>query len=216
MSKKEMKSYFWTSYSDLITSLFFIMLVLFVLAIGLLAKSLVATKSELNNIKKIEKSTEELDKKGGDFEYNKDYEKYVLKVPVYFPETECDFKFLSDNVKNRLNRAGDKIIDFLKRHKETKYLMIVEGQASRNSERQMDQNYTYSFGRAMNLMKFWILTKHKNFGNNVEVQIAGSGDGRLNVHNFNVDNNPYDKRNQRFLIYIIPKNIIPNDTLDKE
>ena len=34
MAKKE--SYFWTSYSDLMTSMFFIMLVLFVLAIALL------------------------------------------------------------------------------------------------------------------------------------------------------------------------------------
>jgi hypothetical protein len=210
MSKKKHESYFWTSYSDLMTSLFFIMLVLFVIAIGILAKSLVATKSELDNIKKIEKSTEELNY-NGDFEYNKEYKKYVLKVRVYFPPTECDFKFLSDHVKDSLNRVGDEIIDFLQKHKENQYLMIIEGQASRNSERQMDKNYAYSFVRARNLMKFWILDNHKNFGDNVEVQIAGSGDGRLNIHNLNVDNNPYDERNQRFLIYIIPKNI-----LDKE
>lgn len=70
MPKVKKESYFWTSYSDMMTSLFFIMLVLFVLAIGLLAHSLVAKQSELNNIKKIEKSTEELNK-NGDFEYNK-------------------------------------------------------------------------------------------------------------------------------------------------
>jgi hypothetical protein len=175
----------------------------------MLAHNLGVTRNELDKIKKIEKSTEELNN-NGDFEYNEEYEKYVLKVPVFFPETQCDFSYLPDSVKQSLDRVGDEIVEFLKRHHDNKYLMIVEGQASRNSIRQMDQNYAYSFVRARNLMKFWILEKHKNFGDNVEVQIAGSGDGRLNVKNLSVDNNPWDKRNQRFLIYIIPKNIFDN------
>lgn len=216
MQKRKRESYFWTSYSDMMTSLFFIMLVLFVLAIGLLAKSLVAKQSEIDNIKRIEKSTEELNN-NGDFEYNREFKKYVLKVPVYFPSTKSDFSYLSDETKRSLDRVGDEIIAFLKRHSDTKYLLIVEGQASRNSTRQTDDNYEYSFLRARNLMKFWLEEKHKNFGDNVEIQIAGSGDGRLNnsdpKHMKNVlwDKYPENPHNQRFLIYIIPKNILEDE-----
>ena len=41
MAKKKRESFFWTSYSDLMTSLFFIMLTLFVLAIALLHREVV-------------------------------------------------------------------------------------------------------------------------------------------------------------------------------
>lgn len=214
MPKVKKESFFWTSYSDMMTSLFFIMLVLFVLAIGLLAHSLVAKQSELDNIKKIQRSTEELNT-NGDFEYNKKYKKYVLKVPVFFPETQSDFKYLSPEVLQSLDRVGDELVDFFKRHKENDYLLIIEGQASRNSMKQMDQNYTYSFLRAKNLMKFWLFEKHKDFGSNCEVQIAGSGDGRLNVNILSAHNNPYSKENQRFLIYIIPKNIFEENDSTK-
>jgi hypothetical protein len=206
MPKVKKESYFWTSYSDMMTSLFFIMLVLFVLAIGLLAHRLVITQDVLDNAKKAQESTEELNN-NGDFEYDKKYKKYVLKVKVFFPETQSDFKYLSPEALNSLDRVGNELVDFFKRHRDNDYLLIVEGQASRNSEKQMDDNYEYSFLRAKNLMKFWLLDKHKNFGSNCEVQIAGSGDGRLNVNILSANNNPYDKANQRFLIYIIPKNI---------
>ena len=40
---------------------------------------------------------------------------------------------------------------------------------------------------------------------NCEIQIAGSGDGRLNVSSMR---DSIEEKNQRFLIYIIPKNIM--------
>ena len=82
--------------------------------------------------------------------------------------------------------------------------MIIEGQASRNSEKWMDRNYNLSFLRAENLMKFWLSNCNLNFPGNVEVQIAGSGDGRLNINSMR---DPINAKNQRFLIHIIPKNI---------
>ena len=56
--KKE--SFFWTSYSDLMTSLFFVMLVLFILVIVLLHKRMEATEAQLQEIKKVEQSTKDL------------------------------------------------------------------------------------------------------------------------------------------------------------
>ena len=46
MSQKK-ESFFWTSYSDLMTSLFFIMLVLFILVIFLLHKRMEVTERQL-------------------------------------------------------------------------------------------------------------------------------------------------------------------------
>ena len=74
--KKSKESFFWTSYSDLMTSLFIIMLVLFVLVIVLLNKRMEATIIELEDIKKVEASTRDLE--GKYFTYNKEYEKFIL------------------------------------------------------------------------------------------------------------------------------------------
>lgn len=75
--KKE--SFFWTSYSDLMTSLFFVMLVLFILVIVLLHKRMEATEAQLQAIKEIATSTEDLTKSDY-FIYRPDYKKYVLNV----------------------------------------------------------------------------------------------------------------------------------------
>lgn len=215
MSKKK-ESFFWTSYSDLMTSLFFIMLTLFILAIVLLNRRMKATQAELEQIKAIQESTKELEQEEGYFEYNEAYEKYKLKIDVFFPELQTDFEYLSPMSLQKLDAAGDDIVEFLGRHQDNKYLLIIEGQASTNSQQWMDRNYSLSFERAKNLMKYW-LPKFKQEGEggdplqgntlvqNCEIQIAGSGDGRLNVNSMR---DPIEEKNQRFLIYIIPKNIM--------
>lgn len=83
--KKE--SFFWTSYSDLMTSLFFIMLTLFVLVIVLLHKRMEATEKQLQEIKKVEASTRELGK-SKNFAYRAKYKKYVLDVRCFFDDTK--------------------------------------------------------------------------------------------------------------------------------
>lgn len=206
MSKKK-ESFFWTSYSDLMTSLFFIMLTLFVLVVVLLNQRNAFTKAKLERIEAIQKSTQELDRQNGYFEYNRQYEKYSLKINVFFPELQTDFAYLSPSCKDSLRRAGEEIVSFLTKHSQNKYLLIVEGQASRNSEKWMLRNYDLSFKRAMNLMDYWLNTCRLQFGNNCEVQIAGSGDGRLNRNSMR-EPVSRERFNQRFLIYIIPKNIL--------
>lgn len=62
---KNRESYFWTSYSDLMTSLFFIMLTLFILTVVLLNQRMKATVNELEQIKAIQESTKELEQKMG-------------------------------------------------------------------------------------------------------------------------------------------------------
>lgn len=204
MAKKE--SFFWTSYSDLMTSLFFIMLVLFVLVIVLLHKRMETTEKQLEEIKKIENSTKDLSKDY--FEYNKSYKKYVLKVKTFFPVNQYDIQLLSEPCRNDLLLAGKEIRNFLKRHSENQYLLIIEGQASKNSEDWSKHNYDLSFQRAQSLIRFWFDENKLDFGDNCEIQIAGSGDGRLNKKSMR---DAIEVNNQRFLIHILPKNIMNDE-----
>ena len=212
--KKGKESFFWTSYSDLMTSLFIIMLVLFVLVIVLLHKRMESTIFEkeriekvLEDIKKVEASTRDLE--GKYFSYNKEYEKFIINIDCQFPVDKYDINLLNINTRTKLMEAGQQVKAFLDRHSENQYLVIVEGQASADSQAWTEYNYNLSFQRALSLVKFWATNPKVKFSDkNCELQIAGSGDGRLSAKTMRESVN---EKNQRFLIYIIPKNIIKKD-----
>lgn len=227
MMSQKRESFFWTSYSDLMTSLFFIMLTMFVLVILLLHKRMEATEIQLEAIKKIQASTKELGRTKY-YTYRPEHKKYVLNVKCYFEELKSDLADLQTNTQD-LRNAGIEIKHFLARNKENQYLLIIEGQASRNSMRQTELNYRLSFQRALTLMKFWKDICMIDFGTNCEIQIAGSGDGRYNfgyTHGENTarfgeldatlmrERGKKEKENQRFIIHIIPKNIIEDEKKD--
>ncbi len=207
--KKE--SFFWTSYTDLMTSLFFVMLVLFVLVIILLRQRViiseqqrVATEEQLMAIQSIENSTKDLDRTY--FNYNERYKKYILNIEVQFPKGSSDIRTIIHNndVSDQLfqlRKAGMAIQRFLEEHPDNQYLLIVEGQASKDA---YFYNYELSYQRALSLTRFWIEESQINFAKNCEMLIAGSGDGRLETHSIRESN---EWENQRFLIHILPKNI---------
>lgn len=212
--KKSKESFFWTSYSDLMTSLFIIMLVLFVLVIVLLHKRMETTIIEkeqiekiLEDIKKVEASTRDLE--GKYFSYNKEYEKFILNIDCQFPVRQYDINLLDEITRAKLMDAGQQVKNFLSLHSNNQYLVIVEGQASANSEAWTEYNYNLSYQRALSLIKFWATNPNVKFSEkNCELQIAGSGDGRLSAKTMR---DSVNVKNQRFLIYIIPKNIINKD-----
>lgn len=217
MAKKE--SYFWTSYSDLMTSMFFIMLVLFVLAIALshrhinelnkerdvINKERLATKEQLRIIEEIEKATQTIDPKY--FDYNLKYKKHVLKTKVYFPPREYELSCIEKATQEELIRAGKAIQQSINqitaKYPEIQYILVIEGQASKDSYK---YNYDLSYNRALTLMTLW-KNNNINFGPNCEVVIGGNGDGTLYGTGFMRDRE--EKNNQRFLIHILPKNSIP-------
>ena len=221
---KNKESFFWTSYSDLMTSLFFIMLTLFILVIVLLHKRMETTEKQLEEIKKVEASTKELGR-SKNFTYKPEYKKYVLGVSCYFPQTKYELQDLQADTM-RLHQAGLEIKEFLDRNESNQYLLIIEGQASRNSANLTSQNYHWSFQRALTLMKFWKDMCKIDFGANCEIQISGSGDGRYNFGYTGGEGTERFKEldatlmrerglneqdNQRFVIHIIPKNIIEDE-----
>ena len=208
--KKE--SFFWPSYSDLMTSLFFVMLVLFILVIVLLHKRMEATEAQLQAIKEIATSTEDLTKSDY-FIYRPDYKKYVLNVQGKYPKGKADLNDIiapdKEEQLSNLENAGKEIQKFLSNHSQNQYVLIVEGQASRDPYL---YNYELSYQRALALMRFWVEQKGISFENNCEILISGSGDGKLDTHSMRES---VETENQRFLIHILPKNIFESTNENK-
>ncbi|MDR1403048.1 MAG: hypothetical protein LBJ60_05020 [Tannerellaceae bacterium] len=209
MSKVKKESFFWTSYSDLMTSLFFVMLVLFVLTIVILNKRMVQlneqkdqvaraeriAQEQIDKIKEIEQATKDIDPTY--FIYNETYKKHILNIPVNFPRGISTIHSIDLPTRQKLIEAGKAIQRLI--HEKTKeygiqYLLVIEGQASKDT---YAKNYELSYERALNLRAFWN-KEGLDFGRNCEVLISGTGVG-------GVMREPEEEKNQRFLIHIIPK-----------
>ena len=209
MAKKKRESFFWTSYSDLMTSLFFIMLTLFVLAIALLHREVIqigkerdATEAELKKINEIRAAVQSIDPTY--CLYDPGYKKHILKTEVKFKTGSSNINDLDQATKTELLAVRDTIKSFLDdliaKDRNASYLLIIEGQASKD-------NYTYnnqlSYDRALSLFKFWFPNQRETtlqfYNLPCEVVIAGAGsmEGKPRAEK-NADN-------QRFLIQIIPK-----------
>lgn len=209
MAKRKRESFFWTSYSDLMTSLFFVMLTLFVLAIALLHKEVVnigkerdATQAEIDKIEEIRKAVQSIDPTY--FDYNAEYKKHILKTVVKFKTGSADINDLDEKTKAELQNVKKSISKFLgelyEKDKNASYLLVIEGQASKDN---YNLNNQLSYARALALFKFWFPDQEETtlqFENYpCEVVIAGAGcmEGKPRAAK-NADN-------QRFLIQIMPK-----------
>lgn len=204
MTKKN-DSFFWTSYSDLMTSLFFVMLVLFVLTVTLLHVRNKATEEQLRKIKEVEKAIQSIDTKY--FEYRPEYKKHILKIEVRFNSGSSDMDNIDNFTKLELAYAGLSIQNFIRQNSKDniQYLLIIEGQASRDL---FTLNYELSYERALALKKFWE-SRSISFGSTCEVLISGSGDGRLSGTDFMRET--LERNNQRFIINIVPKYGVINE-----
>lgn len=211
MAKKE--SFFWTSFSDLMTSMFFVMLVLFVLVIALLHRKISdidaerkATKAQLELIKEIEEATHTIDTNY--FEYRPDHKKHVLKIKVQFERGSANVDDIDGATMQKLVGAGWSIKRFIekitKEYPEVQYLLVIEGQASRDL---YSQNYELSYNRALALKQLWEYYGI-DFGRKCEVVVGGNGDGQLSGTGFMRES--VETKNQRFLIHILPKTAVPD------
>ena len=206
-NKKGDNSSFWVSYGDLMTSLFFVMLVL---VIGLLAwvQSLdqfakkeevyQATQKQIDKINELQKSTEDLDPKY--FAYDDLYKKFVLNIEIKFPKESAYFGELSEETQNQLFEAGEILYSFISdKHKElgADYVLVIEGQASKDH---YIYNNELSYQRALSLKNFW-LNNGLDFSSigGCELLVAGSGTGGVRRDTTDVENN------QRFLVTLITK-----------
>lgn len=220
MSKNKKESFFWTSYSDLMTSMFFIMLVLFVVTVALLHKEMLkigeereamrierdVTLAQINKIKEIQEATQTIDTTY--FRFDENFKRHTLRnIEVSFKTYSSDIKDIPKDVRKTLAEAGKAIRESLlqaqKDNPDAKFLLIVEGQTSNDG---YVRNYELSYERALSLVKFWSSQKiyfdEAGGIHNCEVIISGSGkSSKFRELPDNKDNT----KNQRFVIHIIPK-----------
>lgn len=212
------KSLFWTSYSDLMTSLFFAMLVLFVVvvvAMGAVNKQLKEalnraeiTIEQQNQVLKLQEQFQTL-ASSTSLDYDEEkrmfYAKDFVGIEIFEPN-EADIKPQYINKVDEVGKDIKDIIDSLSRASSNfKYLLVIEGTAAIPYKQLLTGTYDkdnydmyfLSYRRALALYKRW---QHLNFrGKNTEIIIAGSGFNGINRDNQVEDNN------KRFVIQIIPK-----------
>jgi hypothetical protein len=212
------KSLFWTSYSDLMTSLFFAMLVLFVVvvvAMGFVNKQLKEalnraeiTIEQQNQVLRLQEQFQTL---AGSTSLDYDEEKRMFYAKDFvgieiFQPNEAEIKQEFINKVDEVGKDIKNIIDSLnKANSNFKYQLVIEGTAAipykelRASTYNKDNYdmYLLSYRRALALYKRW---QHLNFReSNTEIIIAGSGFNGINRDKVLEDNN------KRFVIQIIPK-----------
>lgn len=208
MNKNKKESFFWTSYSDLMTSLFFIMLVLFVLVIVLLHNKMSAQTikiKELERITQIDKQFEPL-LESGKFKYYPKSKKFVAKDiighEIFEPNNTI---ILSQFIKPTLE-VGIEVESLLKKlsveNKNFSYQLVIEGNMANKFDKSINSNsewgYKMSYERALSVYELWQNNNVDLRKYNTEVLICGSGFNGL-------DRDDIEDNNKRFTIQIIPK-----------
>ena len=190
--------FFWPSFTDLMTSLFFIMLVLYVLTYLKLTNQQKATEQQLNKIKEIQASVKELPKKY--FQYDSIYKRFSLVKNIEFEKGKDIIKPQYEQYLLDVGKSISNLINTLKvkyANQDIKYVVIIEGMASQDN---FSENFPLSYKRAWAVLKLWQQKDVELDPKVCEVQVAGSGTGGIGRFP-----NHEEFRNQRILIQIVPK-----------
>ena len=193
------KGSFWPSYVDIMTTLFAIMLVLFVVSYSrfkVKEQELQVLADHFIEIVDIYDAASNID--STKFIYNKEFSKNIFKLDIEYQQKGFDLtsqlkldledKDKADELREQIKDAGlsiKKTIEDLQSNvnlkKDIKYLVVIEGQSSKlrflDNDTIWRNNYTLSYLRAWNLHKFW-----KNRGidftkmDRCELVICGSGE----------------------------------------
>ncbi len=190
--------FFWPSFTDLMISLFFVMLVLYVLTFVRLKAEQQATEDQLNRIREIQSGVQALPKEY--FTFQPEFKRFTLNRDIQFQRGKSE---IVGEYKDFLIQVGKSIEELISRLKEQyrnddiKYMIVIEGMASRDGYPLNDE---LSYQRSLALARFWQDNNIVFDPNVCELQIAGSGVN--GVGRYLADQ---EYKNQRFLIQILPK-----------
>ncbi|MES2733078.1 MAG: flagellar motor protein MotB [Bacteroidota bacterium] len=207
--KQKPNNLFWASYADLMTALFIVMLVLFVLSYSLFKQrqgELEVMAAQYQKLQEIEAALGALE--GEYFEFDSLNRRHELKLEIAFQPGRSD---IAPQYNIPLRRAGQTLtrtIQNIKTDQPVRFLVIIEGMAARypegdlrnNKPEMIQETYNLSYQRALRLFQFWESAGVKFDKKRMEVIIAGSGffgAGRYKGRQ--------EPKNKRFLIQIIPK-----------
>lgn len=218
MGRRRNKESFWPSYVDIMTTLFAIMVILFVVSFSRFRNSEEELRKFAGIIKEIEAIYDAVAKIDSNyFEFNKDYVKHIFKIQVTFQtgrfniedELQADLynPSVADSLRREIISAGHEIERTILRLQRThanqdiKYLVVIEGQASKDGYGSNDyyNNDVLSYQRALNLRKFW-QANGIDFSSMSKCELVVSGSGEGGVPREIGD----ESLNQRFLIHIVP------------
>ena len=201
-------NFFWVGYSDLMTSLFFIMLVLYVVSFAILKSKqgdLQAAADQLKKIENIQLALEGLDENY--FTFDRVNKRYKLQVMASFNSGSDTILDISLPIRQELFRAGTvlyaKVKEVIDRNPSVDYLLIIEGNAQRSNQNWItipNKGYKLSYGRALSLFNYWKSRglDFKDLGSQCEIIIAGSG-----YFGYSRENN--EENNRKFSIQVTSK-----------
>jgi hypothetical protein len=223
MSKTHKESFFWTSYSDLMTSLFFVMLVLFILVIVLLHNKMSNQDTTITDLEKLRDSLNyalsEKDRllkideqfkpliQSGKFIYFPVSKKFVAKDLIGHEIFEPGRTVILDQYKEPAINVGKEVESLLKKlsaeNKDFSYQLIIEGNMANTWDRRYNTDnvlgYKTSYERALAVYLLWQQQEDIDLRKyNTEILICGSGFNGL-------DRDSTEENNKRFSIQIIPK-----------
>ena len=215
---KTKNDFFWPSFTDLMTSLFFIVLILYAVTYVLLKKKTTVLEEKLKIIETVEANLEPLKNDKELFTYEEEYNRFKLSFDVKFLDDK--FSILVDHdlvnpyeTRKKITDAGKKlkaVVDHLRLEKDknknldkVSYILVIAGYASKdNNPIRLVHNYELSYQRALNLWQYWkaigIDFESEQYKGLIDLQISGNGWG-------GVGRLSNEKDNQRFLIQIFPK-----------
>lgn len=225
------RSYFWPSFVDLMTSLFFIMLVMFAIyyvKTQRLLKEKEQKAKEYERIAYLNRLLDPIRKDTKHFKYDPQYNRYLLTQDVKFVIDRYDINNISDlmvpgqdpaQVWAYLTEAGQTVktvVENLYARQQTlngaKYMVVLTGVASNLGEADHRHNYDLSYWRAKSLYEFW--KRQLNFDLDdpkyhkvLELSIGGVGVG--GVDRF-TGSRAEEEKNQRIIIQIVPKPVFSN------
>lgn len=217
---------FWTSYSDLMTSLFFVMLVLFIVCLvkvnGInqgLREANSKANAQIEEYERILQLKEQFEvlTKASSLEYDSEKKTFYAKAlkgkEIFDPFTGNNMEQatqIRDRYISVVDTVGNDLIKILKQlnsDKRFSYQLVIEGNAAipwqqlHNETYNPDNEIMYdlSYRRALALYNRW-REEGLNFRQyNTEIIIAGSGFNGINRDTI------VEEYNKRFIIQIIPK-----------
>ena len=158
------------------------------------------------------------------FRYEPLYKRFTLGFEVHFKvglsEIDSDELDNYNSTITKIDQAGHQlklIIDNLQKHKlddpkmkNVSYLLIISGYASQLLVNDEKRDYKLSYQRAYSLWQHWkeigIDFEDYKYDGLIDLQISGNGWGGVGRFQRDVQNNfENEKKNQRFIIQIIPK-----------
>ncbi len=206
--KKNSNNLFWISFSDVMTSLFFVVLVLYVLTYVMLKKqqnNLLVENEKLNQILKLEQQFKPL-QNDNDFIYLKDCKKYISKTLSKIEIFEPNKTTIKKKYQTAAINVGKQIESLLQNlntnNTNFSYLIIIEGNMANTWDKKYNKNNNYgyntSYKRALAVYQLWNRNNINLRQYNSEVLISGSGFNGL-------CRDKIEDNNKRFSVQIIPK-----------